>query len=712
MAFDDKGWPVFPTRDGGAIGTSLENRMIRIVGGTEGIRTRIQTLPDGSTVMLKTRNGMPEFTTEIKQSVAVVQKLFLDNGFVTPGYSAANATIAEALPIFTAATSETTATYAEVLASEIEVEPTAFPSSFLSFTTASYGDVLKAKNAAITACPAAMFTGLARRYVSAIYGKKLQDALTYDLTVNVGTCPTLTYDGVTLNPGQVTTGIVYSQALKRYWMVSIGSSNMTYVPMTVSTAGQEILDKITSAEGSNLNQAYHSYVLSTARVTRVGGEIAWQDGGSFTEVIGAPLNFGWRFSADGTKFTAVALSQSGQYVTDSRLYVGEVSISSSGVLSVGVAVTESVLGWRSNRVKLFSPYSSTDYYWYRTGSVDEAVTNAPLLSFYDDNDTLVVARYARSLGEEEEKKTLSLSGLWTSKQNGWLQIPTGLTTPVSGPCGEWSPPTYITTCGMGDAGYDYQLTGVGDGATVSVGNTTVTERVITEKEVYASTMTPGEYYLADNALQVYDGDSLNGNPTLVNESVVCGTAYFPDHGEMVYYKQYLRNNPGTATYSRSTLGESVSAAGIFIAPQDCPTAWYEAVFESEYVSPRVDKTYDIPAVQSSQKFTGPDTLICEYGVNHEAREETSSETTEEEHNGTTHIKCVTSYGAKWDVALSSGALPKAYKFFGATISNPIVSALVTVREDMHGNVACADIENETIEYFGWPEDGIRSVGWQ
>lgn len=64
MSFDDD-WmkPVFPTRTGGAVGHSLENKMLGTVGGANAIRTRVQTLSDGSVVMLRTRGGFPEFTT-------------------------------------------------------------------------------------------------------------------------------------------------------------------------------------------------------------------------------------------------------------------------------------------------------------------------------------------------------------------------------------------------------------------------------------------------------------------------------------------------------------------------------------------------------------------------------------------------------------------------------------------------------------------------
>jgi hypothetical protein len=64
MAYEDKNLgTVLPERDGPAIGASAERRMLDAVGGADTIRTKLQGNPDGSTTLLKTRAGMPEFIT-------------------------------------------------------------------------------------------------------------------------------------------------------------------------------------------------------------------------------------------------------------------------------------------------------------------------------------------------------------------------------------------------------------------------------------------------------------------------------------------------------------------------------------------------------------------------------------------------------------------------------------------------------------------------
>ena len=55
-----------PTFDGGK-DKSLARSMIDGIGGTQGFRTKIVQNADGSTTMLRTKNGMPQFFTEEKE---------------------------------------------------------------------------------------------------------------------------------------------------------------------------------------------------------------------------------------------------------------------------------------------------------------------------------------------------------------------------------------------------------------------------------------------------------------------------------------------------------------------------------------------------------------------------------------------------------------------------------------------------------------------
>ena len=71
---------ILPTRDGTAQGHGAERVMMNAVGGPGGIRTRIVSNPDGTTTMLRTRNGMPEFSTS-GQAVSPVEPEY-ERGFI------------------------------------------------------------------------------------------------------------------------------------------------------------------------------------------------------------------------------------------------------------------------------------------------------------------------------------------------------------------------------------------------------------------------------------------------------------------------------------------------------------------------------------------------------------------------------------------------------------------------------------------------------
>ena len=53
---------IFPTRTGTPTGSANERKMLDSIGGSDGFRTQQKTNSDGSVTMLRTRNGMPEFS--------------------------------------------------------------------------------------------------------------------------------------------------------------------------------------------------------------------------------------------------------------------------------------------------------------------------------------------------------------------------------------------------------------------------------------------------------------------------------------------------------------------------------------------------------------------------------------------------------------------------------------------------------------------------
>lgn len=69
---DDKFGPIWPTREGKALGGARERQMLEAIGGSEGFRTRYSYNPDGSITEMRTKDGMPQFITTEAKIVATV----------------------------------------------------------------------------------------------------------------------------------------------------------------------------------------------------------------------------------------------------------------------------------------------------------------------------------------------------------------------------------------------------------------------------------------------------------------------------------------------------------------------------------------------------------------------------------------------------------------------------------------------------------------
>lgn len=727
------------TREFTDAGVSSTRSMRDAMGDTDNYRTQQRLLATGNEVTLRTKGGEPMVFGEQEN------ELYLDNGFVTPGFYSAGATVEQAQHQATASNGDTTSSYLTV---KNKLKPPFIPKQFKdlfkSFSTkgsatgtpkADKVDSLKAKNLAIITCPPAMFTGLMRRYVSALYGKKVTDAYARELSVtDIGAYGILNYDGLQISPGQTTSGIVYSEVFRKYWWVSIDGSSMHYQEMTFSETGRECIAKMfatgASAPTAAEKKLLQTYALSEARVLRNDtGGISWRHGGSFT-TVGVPLNFGWRFNSDGSKVTAVAIDQYGAEVTDSRLYVGTISVSEDTAiektnplrytLSISMAEQEAVFGWQATRVKIFRPISGAGYQWLETGATDSDVANAPLLSFYDDNDALQVCRYSRNTGRPSSGTSMEISGKWAQTTWTTVQVPLVLDTPISYGCDVLAGGEVLSFCGEGEAAYSIKTHNAGDGATLAIGSMAVTEKQLGSRIEFSATMDTvvSDFTLVEADHAYFAADPVPGDPSYINGTVQCVTSYLPydpSSNPTNYYNRYQKMVSGSGQSEHYVSGESKTISAVFIAPQGCATAWYELSHVTDSTSQINTNLYAIPAQDCVHRITTNGvTLDCEFGVSMPPAEEAISTTiTDAALSATTTIKCRTSYGLKSvaTVTNSTGAAG-AYEFFGATEAAPVVNAVALVYEDQHASNAVTNLDDHSLVKYGWPETGIRPVGWQ
>lgn len=77
---DDNFGGIFPRRTGVPTGAANERKMLDGIGGSEGFRTQQKTNLDGSITMLRTRNGMPEFSRTV--SATKIEDRWIERDFL------------------------------------------------------------------------------------------------------------------------------------------------------------------------------------------------------------------------------------------------------------------------------------------------------------------------------------------------------------------------------------------------------------------------------------------------------------------------------------------------------------------------------------------------------------------------------------------------------------------------------------------------------
>lgn len=351
---DDEFSNILPTRTGDATGGANERQMLR--GSSESFRTKFRLHADGSTTMLRTRNGMPEFINTPapeEEEEEEEQQLYMETGqlqWTWPGEEnptrltqatwrlvdvgaegdwRGNASTVDVTSFGEQVTPQPTPVDG-VLEDSIPSVAIGYPPTDDPLVQAAretlYGNDVVMKKSVCAFFPPQLFSGKMRLFMQAQYGAPLKPGgFPYSLGLS-GTSATLTYtppDGPSMQFGfwsHLTTGL-YSADDYRYYLVELQDArglstvHVLVTPLTPSEEGEaarELLLASPSMPAEEKRKA-EAYILSTMKIETdqrvlVGSyDPGYCDGGS----VGHALAYGWKFNRDGSEASIVRVNEIG-----------------------------------------------------------------------------------------------------------------------------------------------------------------------------------------------------------------------------------------------------------------------------------------------------------------------------------------------------------------------------------------------------------------
>ena len=348
MSFDDKKFgTIFPVRDGTPTGAANERQMLDSIGGSASFRTRIQKNADGSETMLRTKNGMPQFTTVAPQQ-APNEPLYMESGqhyFTAPGSeSPDNSKPAEWRFLDIPPVSDYLGQIAPTETSPGEQDN----APLLVDGQDSIAVVHPDKKLVAGFFPSSLFSGKIRLFLQAQYGAKENPS--YGLTTDVsGTQGLLNYryGGKEIQFGMwshLSVGL-FTAPDGTFWLLSIssgGTSNFTVFayPLVILRRAKRLYAIYKSGAYDATNkpkiEAYlfaHSYIDLTKQIL-VGG---------FSGSSGGPLAYGWHFNTSGSEASIVVHELLGKGVSHGEsLFSKTMTVSftyNSGIFQLSSLVT-------------------------------------------------------------------------------------------------------------------------------------------------------------------------------------------------------------------------------------------------------------------------------------------------------------------------------------------------------------------------------------
>lgn len=427
MAFDNnKLGAIFPTRNGPAQGSSLERNMLGAVGGVGGFRTRLQNNHDGSTTMLRTRGGMPEFTTS-KIDAPKTQLKKISNwvsGLVYKGFLKAVEPSPAPVEILAMSSPPSgTFDYDFEMEGGVPYMQGFYPSAAQAIKDSSsryWQDRLSLAVESSRSQVLAMnykwsqssdvfpgnFTGEMRKVVQWLLGTKVRVTYTSSAALTYG---------------------IYTSGTGTKWLVRVGSAGMFAMRLPV-------VDPLRVLESDNLYLGYvpsgKDFPLDIAAAIASGKVIQLLSEAVMTEFYTSGSTWfpgcGWAFSGTGnqaqnTNYSEVTVGAN-RYMTGSRY---KIQIIETGGAPSGATLTMVDTGYlftlsrndthpKFPLVELSSLYSVDMRGQTLVGEVwvygaPEVVCDTPLYVFYDGDEEKVI-RYVRNVSVDENNDDVPLMG--------------------------------------------------------------------------------------------------------------------------------------------------------------------------------------------------------------------------------------------------------------------------------------------------------------
>lgn len=461
---DEKFGPLFPVRTGVPQGVSTERCMLDAIGGAEGFRTRIIENADGSSTMLRTKNGSPQFSTAqmtpTATEVQTVCNLTIDSGIVDlrntsyQGKPAIPVNIYDAGFLFESDyvknhNAEYVLDFYPVrkpeapsgkFTGDVRVSGGLFTSAvpFDGLTARSFApgvlsdgtlnpkdEILANKKFMARWCPPSVFTGRCRLYVQSIYGAPLHSGENIMLDgvftktgapseiPTIGTLPSLIIKGYG-SAGEVTLTTscgVHLDAKGRHWLFVAGLGSVAVYPLRSSACGEMLRVKLAETRDENLE----AYILSQCRPV-----VSDRQDIPLTESV-APnaCSYGWHWNWEGLTADIVSLDSFEQDSAHTGMTSTHYRLSMSIGWSASISIVEGPKQWAVNRQMacIAAPLWGSNFLQKISPRYTTPIDcDAPFYVFYL-RDTLTVCRISQQIVPANDGDSGVSEGYLTGKKS-------------------------------------------------------------------------------------------------------------------------------------------------------------------------------------------------------------------------------------------------------------------------------------------------------